>query len=67
MNISGLKDLNEKKIEELLYFWSLSGVLEVKDDHAGMENKKQQIFMHWNVAPDALPGSYKACTYFGND
>ena len=31
MNVSGLWDLNEKKVEELLYL-QVFGVLEVKDD-----------------------------------
>ena len=32
INVSGLWDLNEKKVEELLYLLVLFGVLEVKDD-----------------------------------
>ena len=37
MDISGLWDLNEKKVEEFI-FWSLFGVLEVKDD-LGRKNR----------------------------
>ena len=41
-------------------FWSLSGVLEVKDGldrtHENTD-KNGNNFMHWNVSPDALPGS----------
>ena len=46
----------ERKVEELL-FLRVFGVLEVKDslDRTSMKNCKN--FMHWNVAPDALPES----------
>ena len=43
------------------FFWSLSGVLEMEDglDRTGKKktDKNGKNFMHWNVAPDALPGS----------
>ena len=32
MNVSGLEDLNDKKVEELLYLLVFVEVLEVKDD-----------------------------------
>ena len=51
MDICGLLDLNEKKVEELLYL--LIFVLEVKDNL----DKTEKNCMHWNVALDALPGS----------
>ena len=42
-------------------FWSLFGVLEVKDDLDRTDMKKEiktaKNCLHWNVAPDALPGS----------
>ena len=59
MNVFGLWDLNEKKVEELLYLL-IFGVLEVKYDldKTGMKNRqKRQNFMHWNEARDALSGS----------
>ena len=42
MNVSRLWDLNERKLEEFLsVFWSLFGVLEVKDglDRTGKKNR----------------------------
>ena len=53
----------ESRRVALSIFWSLSGVLEMKDglhvDRTGMKNIDEdgKNFMHWNVAPDALPGS----------
>ena len=40
MNVSGIWDLNEQKVEEFLCLWSLFGVLEVKDglDRASKKN-----------------------------
>ena len=62
MDVSRLWGLNERKVEEF-FFWSLSGVLEVKDglDRTGMKKieKNSKNFMHWNVTLDALPGSAK--------
>ena len=51
--------IGPKREEELHIFWSLSGVQEVKYDldRTGKNDKKQQIFKHWNVPLDALPGS----------
>ena len=59
MDVSGLWDLNENKIEELLYLL-VFGVLEVKYDldRTGKKiDKSGKKYMHWNVPPDALPGS----------
>ena len=47
--------LEQEESKSCSIFWSLSGVLEVKYDldRTGMKRN----FMHWNVTPDALPGS----------
>ena len=41
MDVSRLQDLNKRKVEELLFFWSFSEVLEVKDglDRIGRKNR----------------------------
>ena len=58
MSVSGLWDLNKKKVDELLYLLVLFGVVEMKDslDKTGMIEMAKYC-MHWNVALDALPGS----------
>ena len=52
-------DLNEQQVEDqsCSVFWLL-GVLEMKDgiDKTGKKNNGKYC-MHWNVSPDALPGS----------
>ena len=55
MNVFGLWDLNKKKVDELLLVF---GVLEVKDD-LGIKklDKNGKNCIHWNVTPNALPGS----------
>ena len=61
MDVSGIWNLNEKKVDKLLYLWSLFGVLEamleVKDGLHRTGKKSGKNCMHWNVAPGALPGS----------
>ena len=60
MDVARLWDLNKKSCS---IFWSSSGVLEVIDylDRTGKKNRKKKKTrkngMHWNMAPDALPGS----------
>ena len=54
--VMGLKREESRRVA-LCIFWSLSEVLEVKDglDRLGIKNRLK--LTHWNVAPDALPGS----------
>ena len=66
MDVFRFRNLNKKKVESCSIFLSLSGVLEVKDSQIGQvrkTDKKQQNCMHWNVAPDALPGSANYCRW----
>ena len=61
MNVFGLWDLNEKKVEELLYLLVFIWSPRSKDDldRTGMKKliKTAKFCMLWNVPPDLLPGS----------
>ena len=61
MNVSGLQDLNEEKVEELVYLlvfvWSPRSERWPRQDRQKKYDKNSKNFMHWNVAPDTLPGS----------
>ena len=48
MDVSGLWNLNEKKVEELLYLLVLSGILELKYDldRTGMKKKIKRQKLH---------------------
>ena len=60
VDVSGLWDLNEKNEEELLYLlvfvWSPRSKAQPRQDRYEKIDKNGKNCMHWDVAPDALPG-----------
>ena len=59
LDVSGLWDLNEKKVEELLYLLVFGDYDLDKTGRKKIDKNGKKHCLHWNVASDVLPGSAK--------